>query len=373
MRDGLRSFRFSRRICHTPVHHLSKSMSTEKELLKALADGRFLTAEQMEDVVAAFLGGGRLSFTDAQVGAVLFALGRRLPSSTELAGAASAMRRSMRKVPIPEAIAPGPILDTAGTGGSGMNSFNTSTLAAIVLAAAGCHVVKHGNRSSTSACGSADLLEAFGVSIELGPEDAARSLLETGFCFCFAPHYHPATNRVKQIRKELGVRTIFNFLGPLTNPGGADCQLLGVSSPEVLPDMAEALLLLGVRRSLVVSGADGLDEITLSGPTHAVWIEDGVTRKDTLTPEHFGLETRPLQLLLGGTPAENLAAAKDILGGNASPRAELVAANAGAALVLAGKCASLKEGAGLATAILQSGEALAKLDHILRFQRGAAK
>jgi anthranilate phosphoribosyltransferase len=318
----------------------------------------------VEALLAAGEAGSGESWTDAQIGAFLFAFGRRPPTAAELSGAAGAMRERMLALPLSRELRALPLLDTCGTGGSGLSSFNTSTLVAVVAAAGGCHVVKHGNRASTSACGSADLLEAWGIRIDLPPADAARSLEETGFCFCFAPLYHPATKRVQVIRRELGFRTLFNFLGPLCNPARTGYQVLGVSSPELLPAVAEALLSLGVRRAAVVCGSDGLDEVTLSGKTDAFWLEDGKMRELRIEPADLGLPRYPLSSLLGGDREANLKAANAVLSGERGPLYDLVLANAGVAFAVAGKAASIREGVTLADELLQNGSAARKRHQI---------
>ena len=352
-------------------------MFSEKQILKTLLDGKTLSVEDTSQLFDSFFQGSEpenrpessVRASDAQIGAFLFALGARLPTADELLGGAQSMRRHMLRLGLETNPADGSfhgkvLLDTCGTGGSGLNSFNTSTLVALVAAAAGCAVVKHGNRSSTSACGSADLLEALGVSISQTPEQAARQLREKNFCFCFAPLYHQSTKRVQTLRKELGFRTIFNFLGPLVNPGEVDHQVLGVSSSALLPAMAKALLGLGAKRAFVVTGSDGLDEITLSGPSSAIEILSGALQTRELLPEEFGLPRYELSELLGSNLQENMDSALSILRGEQSARGDLVLANAGAALYLTGKATTLKEGSDLARSLLQSGSVLKKLEEL---------
>lgn len=338
-------------------------MSSEKQLLKLLVDGMSLTSDQISHLFALFFAEDS-SCTDAQMGAFLFALGQRSPSAQELLGGAQALRSHMSLLPLSETIRSGTLLDTCGTGGSGHNSFNTSTVLAFILAAAGILVVKHGNRSSTSACGSADLLEALGISLTLPPEEAATALEKSNFCFCFAPLYHRATRRVQAIRKELGFRTIFNFLGPLANPAQVPLQILGVSSEQLLLPMAEALQALGIQRAFVVRGEDGLDEITLTGNTRLLEVTPKKIEERIVVPNDFGLPSYQLSQILGGTVAENLRITNGILSGERSPHRDLVLANASAALLLCDKVTSLPEGVALASSLLDSGTVAASVQKI---------
>jgi anthranilate phosphoribosyltransferase len=256
------------------------------------------------------------------------------------------------------------LVDTAGTGG-GPSTFNVSTTAALVAAGAGCAIAKHGNRSNTSKCGSADLLEALGVNIDLGPEGVARCIEEIGFGFMFAPRHHAAMAHVVPVRKELGVRTIFNFLGPLTNPAGAERQLLGVSDRHYQETIAEALVGLGSVRAMVVAAEDGLDELSISSRTRVIEVVDGGTTEWFVEPGEFGLEEAELEEVSGGTPEENAAASRAVLEGEAGPRRDLVLLNAGAAIYVGGVAADLAEGVAKAAAAVDSGAARQVLERLI--------
>lgn len=317
-----------------------------------------MSAEETEAVFERFLTAE--GATDAQIAAYLALTASRLPTSAELVGAARCLRRHMLKVDLGNER----LLDTCGTGGSGYDSFNTSTIAALVAAAAGQPVAKHGNRGATSRCGSADLLNAAGVAIDISPQAMTDCVKKTGFGFFFAPNHHPATKRVVGIRRELGFRTIFNFLGPLSNPAGVQLQLLGVSNPRMVPVIAEALRDLGTERAMVVCGEDGLDEITLTGTTVAAEVAGGKIRQIVIDPQKLGFERAPIDQILGGEPAECLKLALDVLNGRPSPRRSLVEINAGAALAVSGKASSIEDGIRIARMVLQSGAALKVLDRV---------
>jgi anthranilate phosphoribosyltransferase len=256
------------------------------------------------------------------------------------------------------------LVDTAGTGG-GPSTFNVSTTAALVAAGAGCAVAKHGNRSNTSRCGSADLLEALGVDIELTPEQVGRCIDEVGFGFMFAPRHHAAMAHVVPARKELGVRTIFNFLGPLTNPAGAQRQLLGVSDRHYQETIAEALVGLGSVRALVVAAEDGVDELSISAPTRVIEVAGGGTAEWFVEPGEFGLGEAELEDVAGGSPEENAAASRAVLAGEGGPRRDLVLLNAGAAIYVGGLAASLAEGVERAAAAIDDGSARELLDRLI--------
>jgi anthranilate phosphoribosyltransferase len=265
------------------------------------------------------------------------------------------------------------LLDTCGTGGSGLNTFNTSTAAAFVAAAAGQPVAKHGNRAATSACGSADVLRELGVNLELTITQLAECLAATNFCFFFAPNHHPATKRVQVIRRELGVRTIFNFLGPLSNPAGATRQLLGVSQLRMVVPMAEALRVLGARHALVVRGEDGLDEISTTGPSLIAEVKDGEVSHYTISPEDFGLPCVSFAEIEGGLPRVAASRMRAVLEGERNAYSDLVALNAGAALYISGKAESIGDGVGLARTILSSKAALEVLENVIRFSKTASR
>jgi anthranilate phosphoribosyltransferase len=304
--------------------------------IDAVCAGEHLTADHAEAVLTEIME-GRAS--EVQTGAFLVALRAKGETVPELVGLA----RTMRSLAIPVKTKRTDLVDTAGTGG-GPSTFNVSTTAAIVAAAAGCAVAKHGNRSSTSKSGSADLLEALGVNIELEPDQVARNIDELGFGFMFAPRHHKAMAHVVPVRKELAVRTIFNFLGPLTNPAGANRQLLGVSDRHYQETIAEALVGLGSVKAMVVSADDGLDEISISSRTRIIEVTDGHTGEHYIEPADFGFAQADLEDVAGGTPEENAAAARAVLEGNLGPRRDLVLLNAGTAIYLGGQAATLAEG-----------------------------
>jgi anthranilate phosphoribosyltransferase len=270
----------------------------------------------------------------------------------------------MRSLAAPAATSRTDLVDTAGTGG-GPSTFNVSTTAALVAAAAGCAVAKHGNRSSTSKCGSADLLEALGVNIELDPAEVGRCIDEVGFGFMFAPRHHKAMAHVVPVRKELGVRTIFNFLGPLTNPAGAQRQLLGVSDRHYQETIAEALVGLGSARAMVVAAEDGLDELSVSSRTRVIEVEDGRTEERYVEPGDFGFAGAELEDVAGGAPEENAAASRAVLAGEPGPRRDLVLLNAGAAIYVGGRADSLAEGVEKAAEAVDSGAGVALLERLI--------
>jgi anthranilate phosphoribosyltransferase len=263
------------------------------------------------------------------------------------------------------------LLDTAGTGG-GRTTFNVSTTAALIAAGAGCAVAKHGNRSATSLSGSADLLEALGARLDVGPAGVARCIAEAGFGFMFAPVHHAATRFVVPVRKELAVRTIFNFLGPLTNPAGARRQLIGVVDPAFLEVMAGALARLGIDRALLVSSEDGLDEMSTSGATHVVEVNGTEIERYTVNPEDVGLPGASFDAVAGGTPQQNAAATRAILEGEPGARRDLAVLNAGAAIYAAGRADSLPAGVEAAAAAVDSGAAANTLERYVRLSEELA-
>jgi anthranilate phosphoribosyltransferase len=256
------------------------------------------------------------------------------------------------------------LVDTAGTGG-GPSTFNVSTTAALVAAAAGCAVAKHGNRSNTSHCGSADLLEALGVNIELGPAEVSRCIDEVGFGFMFAPRHHAAMAHVIPVRRQLGVRTIFNFLGPLTNPAGARRQLLGVAPRHYQETIAEALVGLGSERAMVVTAEDGVDELSISSRTRVIEVSDGGTQEWFVEPADLGLRPADLDQVAGGSPEENAAAARAVLAGEGGPRRDLVLLNAGAAIFVGGRASDLAGGVEKAAAAIAGGQAAELLERLV--------
>src|SRR3954452_20088425 len=285
------------------------------EAIDALAARRDLSSEQTAGVLAEIMAGNA---SEAEIAAVLIALRTKGETIDELVGLAT----TMRLLATPVAARRDDLIDTAGTGG-GRPTFNVSTTAALIAAGAGCAVAKHGNRSATGLSGSADLLEALGVRIDLTPQAVARCIDEAGFGFMFAPAHHGATRHVIPVRKELAVRTIFNFLGPLTNPAGATRQVIGVSDPRYLETLARALARLGTRRALVVSSADGLDEMSTSDTTRVVEVDGNGVRAYELTPETVGLARAPVGAIGGGHPADNAAITRAILAGRPGPERDL--------------------------------------------------
>ncbi|HYP55372.1 MAG TPA: anthranilate phosphoribosyltransferase [Solirubrobacterales bacterium] len=333
--------------------------------IDAVCAGDHLTADHAAAVLAEIMEGRT---GEVQTGAFLVALRAKGETVPELVGLA----RTMRSLATPVATGRDDLVDTAGTGG-GPSTFNVSTTAALVAAAAGCAVAKHGNRSNTSRCGSADLLEALGVNIELGPEQVGRCIEEVGFGFMFAPRHHAAMAHVVPARKELGVRTIFNFLGPLTNPAGARRQLLGVSDRRYQETIAEALVGLGSARALVVAAEDGLDELSISARTRVIEVADGGTEEWFVEPGELGLGEADLSKVAGGSPEENAAASRAVLEGERGPRRDLVLLNAGAAIYVGGRAGSLAEGIEKATTAVDDGAARELLERLVATTTGLAE
>jgi anthranilate phosphoribosyltransferase len=344
-------------------------MASLKELLKPLAeDGAALTREQAGGVLEEILAGG---VPEAETAALLTVMATRGEQAPELAGFVEVMR--WRATPLP--LAPEErteLVDVVGTGGGGPLTFNISSGAALVAAAAGARVAKHGNRAVTSLCGAADVLEALGVPIELGPELAVECLRETGFIFLFAPLYHPAMKALGPLRRALGFRTIFNLCGPLTNPAGARVQVIGVLAPSRVLLVGRALKELGAKRAFVVHGTDGIDELTTTGESIVARIEEQETGEITIkaariTPEMAGLTRASLDQFTGGDVATNSALLYDVLTGISGARRDIVLLNAAAALVAAGVAADLKEGVRLGAEAIDSGQAASTLEKLRRF------
>ena len=308
--------------------------------------------------------------TPVSIGALLVALGMKGETAEEIAGFARAMRE--HAAPIPTRTPASELVDTCGTGGDGSRTFNISTASAIVVAGAGVRVAKHGNRSISSRSGSADVLEAAGVRIDLTTEQMARSIDEVGMGFLFAPKIHGAMRHAQPVRAELKMRTVFNLLGPLTNPAGAAAQVVGVFERRLVPLLAQALLRLGVERAFVVHGSDGLDEITTTGPTFVAEVRAGEVIEKTFTPLDFGLAVSQPEDLTGGDAAENAAILQSILNAEPGPRRDIVLANAAAALVAAGQARDFKTGAVAAAESIDSGKAREKLNELVRFTAGCA-
>jgi anthranilate phosphoribosyltransferase len=333
--------------------------------IDTLASGRDLAREQAGAVLSEIMRG---EATDAQIAGFLIALRTKGETVDELAGLAGTMRSLATPVPCDR----DDLVDTAGTGG-GRPTFNVSTTAALIAAGAGCALAKHGNRSATGLSGSADVLEALGARIDLGPDAVARCIDEAGFGFMFAPAHHQATRYVVPVRKELAVRTIFNFLGPLTNPAGARRQLVGVSDPAYLDRMAGALALLGCDRALLVSSEDGLDEMSTSAPTHVVEVNGDAIDRYAVTAADVGLGAAPPDAIRGGTPEENAATTRAILAGEAGPPRDLAVLNAGAAIYAGGRAASIADGVRAAQEAIDGRAALRTLDAYLALSRELAE
>jgi anthranilate phosphoribosyltransferase len=314
--------------------------------LTAVVDGRTLSMDEAHGAMGAVMDG---EATPAQLAALLVALRMRGETVEELAGFAAAMRERVLRVQAPDGA-----IDTCGTGGDKSGTINISTAAALVAAAAGVPVAKHGNRAITSAAGSADVLEALGIRTDLGPEEAAEALRTYGFAFLFAPGYHPAMKHAGPTRREIGVRTAFNFLGPLTNPAGAKRQVVGVGDPAAAPKIAEVLHRLGAERAVVVHGA-GLDELPLDGTGVLYDVTPaGVTRHEVVATE-FGLVAAPISALAGGTAADNAALIEAVFAGEAGPRRDVILLNAAAAFLVAGRAARLADGVNLAAVTIDAG------------------
>ena len=326
---------------------------TLTEAIDRLAGGEDLGAEDAATVLAEIVDGNA---SEARAAAFLIALRTKGETVDEIAGLAAVLRERSVKVDAGDGL-----VDTAGTGG-GRPTFNVSTTAAFIAAGAGCRVAKHGNRSATGQCGSADVLEALGGRIDLGPGEVADCIRELGFGFMFAPLHHPAFKHIVPVRKELAVRTIFNFLGPLTNPAGARHQVIGVSDPGKLETMAAALGKLGAERALVVSSADGLDEFSVSGATRVVELREGALAAYDVTPEQVELEQASEGVVGAGTPEQNALVLREVLEGNPGTERSLAVLNAGAAIYVGGGAETLGEGVRAAERAVDSGAAATVLD-----------
>ncbi len=326
--------------------------------LHVLIEGRPLSGHDACEAME-YIASGRA--TEAQVGAFLAALRVRGESAEEIATFGRVLQQ--HAVSIRPQVA-GPLVDTCGTGGDGCRTFNISTAAAIVAAGGGVPIVKHGNRSVSSSCGSADVLEALGVKVDLPPDRVCRIVEETGIGFLFAPNFHPAFRNAARARRDLGFHTVFNVLGPLLNPAGAPSRLMGVYSPSIVRTLAEALDRLGAKRAMVVHGA-GLDEITNTGETRVAELSQGVIHEYAITPEEFGLPRYSRDALMGGTPEENAGAILSVLRGEEGPRHDVAVMNAGAAIYLGGKAGDMGEGIEKAQKSIRSGKALGKLEALI--------
>ncbi|HTS35425.1 MAG TPA: anthranilate phosphoribosyltransferase [Candidatus Solibacter sp.] len=351
------------------LHRLA-NLSTEKS-------GQSLGRAEAREVMSEVLSG---KCTDAQIAALLTALRMKGETVEEIVGFAEAIRAAAAPLLIErasdalavsgtgrDALSEDAIVDTSGTGGDASGTFNISTATAFVTAGAGVRVAKHGNRSISSKCGSADVVEALGINIQLSPERAAQCLREVGICFLYAPNLHPAMKQVQGVRRELRMRTMFNLLGPLTNPARASGQVVGVYALELVETLAEALSMLGLRRAVVVHGLDGLDEITITGVTRVAEAREGSVRSYEIEPEEFGIKRAALHDISGGDAAGNAEIIRSVLQGEKSPRRDVVVLNAAAALVAAGKADHIAQAIPLAANSIDSGAAAERLKSLSRF------
>lgn len=326
------------------------------DILRIISRTGSLTEAHAEDFFENTLTNPDRDVSPVHVSAYLYSTALRPLSKEEFVGAAKVMRKRMVQIPLPEAIGKGPILDTCGTGGSGTNSFNTSTAVALITASAGVFTAKHGNRAASSPSGSADVLQALGLNITCSRDIVRRCLEECKFGFIFAPNYHPAAARVAPVRRELGVRTIFNFLGPVLNPAGANRQLIGVSDSHMQRIIAEALHELGTEHALVVRGNDGLDEISLASETLVYEVRPSGIRTYFLSPEDFGLKRCSASEISGALPETSAIKLREIFSGQEEGHlSQLVALNAGAALFVSGRVSDIGQGIELAMKIIKSG------------------
>jgi anthranilate phosphoribosyltransferase len=334
-----------------------------QQALQRLLDGHDLGREETREVMGEIMRG---EATQAQIGGFLVALRAKGETPDEIAGCAEAMRNHV----LPVRPRRDDLVDTAGTGGDGARTINISTAAALVAAAAGAAVAKHGNRAVSSACGSADVLEALGFELEQVPDRIAQSIDELGFGFLFAPSHHPAMRHAAPVRKELATRTVFNVLGPLTNPAGARAQVVGVYSPQLVRTIAEVLARLGARRAYVVHGAGGIDELSPVGPNLVCEVVDGSVHQRELDPEsELGVPRCTVDELRGGTPAENAAAIRKVLAGANGGRRSAILLNAAGAIAAGGHAADLREGFELAREAVDSGAAAERLERLIAFSR----
>ncbi len=330
---------------------------TIRDAIARVVEGQILTRPEAAQVMDQIMAG---EATPAQIGAFLTALRIRGETEGEIAGFAETMRRHARRVTLDDDTR---VVDVVGTGGDGSGTFNISTTSAFVVAGAGVAVAKHGNRAMTSRCGSADVLEGLGVVIEQTPEQVARCVREVGFGFMFAQAFHPAMRHAGPVRRDIGIRTVFNLLGPLTNPARAPYELMGVGDAALAAKLARVFALLGVRHALVVHGQEGLDEISISGPTtvHEVHVDRDVVTYE-ITPEQFGMARASPMAIRGGSVAENVTITQRVLGGEPGPTRDVVLLNTAAALVAAEAVANFEEGIVQAAASIDSGRAAAALD-----------
>jgi anthranilate phosphoribosyltransferase len=329
-----------------------------REAISRLIEGDSLTMDEAAQVMEEIMGG---EVTPAQFGAFVTALRMKGETVEEIAGLVKTMRSKAVRVD-----ADAPVIDVVGTGGDGQNTFNISTAAAFVVAGAGLKVAKHGNRAASSQCGSADVLEALGIKIELTAGQVKQCLDEVGMGFMFAPAFHPAMKYAGPSRREIGIRTVFNIIGPLTNPAGAGCYLLGVADDSLVEKLAKVLANLGCEHALVVHGEDGLDEITITGKTKVCEVTKGGLKNYTVNPEDAGIRKASPDSLKGGTNDENASTLRSVLSGTPGPQRDIVVLNAGAALVAGNMAASLEQGLDLARESIDSGKAMEKLDNLVK-------
>ena len=343
------------------------------EAIRRVIEGRHLSRDEAESVMRGIMSGAS---TDAQIAAFLTALRMKGETVEELTGFALVMREKAARVRPRADVAAAlsgtdreMLVDTCGTGGDATGTFNISTATAFVIAGAGIRVAKHGNRSVSSLCGSADVVEALGIRIDLSAESVARCIDETGIGFLYAPLLHDAMRYVMLARREMRIRTVFNLLGPLCNPASANAQVLGVYSERLTETMAQVLCDLGARRALVVHGSDGLDEVTITGESKISEVRDGNIRTYYVTPEDFGLQRAPLAQIQGGDATRNAEIIRNVLSGVPGARRDVVLLNASAGLVAGGKSESMRQAIALARSSIDSGEALRRLDQLARLTR----
>ena len=333
-----------------------------KDYLAAIISRTDLSESQMAEMMSTIFDG---QASDAQVGAMMAALAAKGETFEELAGAARAMRKKAHRIQV----ATRPVVDTCGTGGDGLKTFNISTTTAFVVAGCGVTVAKHGNRSVSSKCGSADVLECLGINLDTDPEVVEEAVQEIGIGFLFAPLYHSAMRHAAKARMEVGLRSIFNMLGPLTNPAGANCQLVGVFAPELTEMFAEALRMLGAKSAFVVHGHDGLDEISVCAPTRVSQLENDMIRTFDIYPEQYFDQLAQPDQMAGGDPEENASITRKILKGESGAKRDVVLLNSAAALVACQKAAELKEGIAQAEQAIDSGAAMDKLEALVAYTR----
>lgn len=336
-----------------------------KEAIIKIVNKEDLTYDEAYAVMSEIMSGDTTPTQNAAFLAALSTKSTKAETIVEIAGCAAAMRDHATRVETGM-----DIFEIVGTGGDGSQSFNISTTAALVAASGGMKVAKHGNRAASSKCGTADCLEALGVNIEQNPEQCVTLLKEVGMCFFFAQKYHASMKYVGAIRKELGFRTVFNILGPLTNPGRPKMQLLGVYDESLVTPLAQVLMNLGVERGMVVYGQEKLDEISLSAPTTVCEFKDGWSKSYVIQPEQFGMERCRKEDLVGGTPAENAAITRAVLGGVPGPKRNAVLLNAGASLYLGGKADTMADGVRLAGDLIDSGKAMETLEKLIAVSNG---